>query len=346
MYVAIRDFISFLESDPAGGVFPSPRIHLPVRRSSESLASFWARFSDRIPFSLDGYRTVDPLKVLFYNVREQIVPFERDAGSRLILGARACDLKALEVLDKALLNEEFADPSYRAWREATTIVASDCTDAAASCHCTLAGGKPYAESGYDVNASRLGDAVDLRAGSGKGERFLGLIEKCIPVRRSGADELASIERNRAEMVRRVEAQNAEFRRPDETGRLRESPVGFWKEESAECVGCGACTQICPTCTCLILDDESKGGPFVKVRSYDSCQWHGYARVASGASPRPLMHERFRNRYLCKFVFMKSHFERLGCTGCGRCTEACPSKIEFRAVVRRGCEPDAPRRQTR
>jgi ferredoxin len=107
----------------------------------------------------------------------------------------------------------------------------------------------------------------------------------------------------------------------------------WEEESSSCVGCGACTNICPTCYCLILNEEGGDGDFVKVRSYDSCQWQGYARVAGGASPRPRMKQRFRNRYLCKFLYLPSNFGTLGCTGCGRCTEACPGQIDFRAVVR-------------
>jgi len=118
-------------------------------------------------------------------------------------------------------------------------------------------------------------------------------------------------------------------------------MSAWGQESRQCVGCGACTNICPTCYCLILNEEGGSDRFVKVRSYDSCQWQGYARVAGGASPRPRMRQRFRNRYLCKFLYMPSNFQTLGCTGCGRCTEACPGQIDFRAVVRDVLEPPTP-----
>ncbi|MDP2365326.1 MAG: 4Fe-4S dicluster domain-containing protein, partial [Ignavibacteria bacterium] len=107
----------------------------------------------------------------------------------------------------------------------------------------------------------------------------------------------------------------------------------WEDASKECIGCGACTNICPTCYCLILNDESSEKEFIKVRSYDSCQWNGYARVAGGGTPRPKMTERFRNRYLCKFDYMPKNFGEIGCTGCGRCTEACAAKIDFRKVVK-------------
>jgi len=81
-----------------------------------------------------------------------------------------------------------------------------------------------------------------------------------------------------------------------------------------------------------LNDESVEKEFVKVRSYDSCQLNGYAKVAGGTSPRPKVFQRFRNRYLCKFDYMKSNFGLLGCTGCGRCTETCTAKIDFREVI--------------
>jgi Fe-S oxidoreductase len=45
-----------------------------------------------------------------------------------------------------------------------------------------------------------------------------------------------------------------------------------------------------------------------------------------------MYQRFRNRYLCKLDYMQSNFKKPGCTGCGRCTEACAAGIDFRETV--------------
>jgi formate hydrogenlyase subunit 6/NADH:ubiquinone oxidoreductase subunit I len=114
--------------------------------------------------------------------------------------------------------------------------------------------------------------------------------------------------------------------------LRNVPEPPWLDESYNCIGCGACTGICPTCYCLILNDESENGSFKKVKSYDSCQFNGYAKVAGGGTPRPNMVQRFRNRYLCKLDFMKSNFGKFGCIGCGRCSEACSAQIDFMEVV--------------
>ena len=144
--------------------------------------------------------------------------------------------------------------------------------------------------------------------------------------------MAKIKKQREELSELLFTQNMGYDRPEEYNNLRLAKSERWSEKSHECIGCGACTNICPTCYCLILNDESTEQEFVKVRSYDSCQLHGYARVAGGASPRPKMTERFRNRYLCKFCYMQSNFQSIGCTGCGRCIDACPAGIDFREVV--------------
>jgi len=328
------DLLAFLRrclNEPIG---PYREIYIPVRQDDgDSSATTLAPLREDSRPVLDGHRAVDPAKLLFYGVRERIAPFDREPPPALLAGIKACDVKALEILDRALINKDFVDPAYQSWREKTTVFSFDCTDTAPTCHCTLAGGKPYADTGFDANAARFGDRYFLSAGTEKGRALLDVIRKHVRVDAAHDRVPAAVEARRAEMTARVVSQSAAFERSEDYDRLRASPVERWKEESRDCVGCGACTHICPTCYCLILNDESRGADFVKVRSYDSCQLHGYARVASGASPRPRMDERFRHRYLCKLVFMKSEFGSLGCTGCGRCAEACPGGIDFRSAVR-------------
>jgi len=62
------------------------------------------------------------------------------AGPVVLVGVRACELRAMRYLDKVMLEGNFDDPAYRARREGITIVACDCVDCTESCFCTLVGG--------------------------------------------------------------------------------------------------------------------------------------------------------------------------------------------------------------
>ena len=333
VHIKTSDLFGFLKRCVEDGIGPFKEIVLPARASEGDSPPRLTRLEGEKGYILDGFRPVDPLKTLLYNVREQVYPLIARPTPRMIAGVKACDLKALALLDQALMNKDFVDPAYAAWRENTVIVSADCTAIAPTCHCTLVGGTPYSEAGFDLNLVWAGDRTLLETGSAKGETLLDLIRTHLPVATDDAGLRKEAAGRRARLVEDLKRQNAAFERPSDYAPLRRSEPAGWKSESAACVGCGACTNICPTCYCLILNEESDTGQFVKVRSYDSCQWHGYARVAGGASPRPQMTDRFRNRYCCKLVYMQSDFGRLGCTGCGRCTEACPGRIDFRSAVK-------------
>jgi sulfhydrogenase subunit beta (sulfur reductase) len=282
---------------------------------------------------LDSYRTVDPVKMLFYLTRERLTEVEQDSRKRLILGVKACDLKAMLLLDDALKNAEFVDPAFVKWRNNTLIISTDCGAIAETCHCTLVDGKPWSETGFDLNLAAVDDSFWVTAGTVQGEELLQLISSQMKVSPDTEEIKRKAQEKRTLMVERLQAQNRSYGRAALYPQYRSCDDAAWKDESASCIGCGACTNICPTCYCLILNDESQDGRFIKERSYDSCQWNGYARVAGGGTPRPKMNKRFRNRYLCKFDYMKHNFGRIGCTGCGRCTEACAGKIDFRKVVK-------------
>jgi len=333
MIIKGDEFYAFLYKCLEKRISDFDQIILPTKSGNKDHETFYfAQLSKSIEFDIDSYRTVDPLKMFFFLPREKMIPETFANTKRLIIGAKSCDIRALEVLDKAMINENFVDPGYFHWRNLTTIIATDCTRIAPTCHCTLVDGKPYAEKGFDLNLSRYKDFYYITSGSEKGEELLALLKKECKVEHESTEIFANIQEQRIKVTRLLEKQNEQYERNNEYEKLKQSQMDNWSNESQKCIGCGACTNICPTCYCLILNDETKAEEFVKVRSLDSCQLNGYARVAGGSTPRPKMFQRFRNRYLCKFLFMKSNFNILGCTGCGRCTEACAAQIDFRQVV--------------
>lgn len=286
-------------------------------------------------FDLSSYRTVDPLRTLFYWPRERILGKEPPVVKRLIVGVKACDLQALKLLDRALINADFTDPCYAAWRQNTTLISSDCTEIHPTCHCNLIGGKPFPEENYDLNLATLdADYYRITVGSQRGEEFFELLQANLKLTEPTPEEQRLLAANRAAIQHKLELQNEYLARGNDYSRLKTADIRQWIEAARTCCGCGGCTNICPTCYCIILNDETVDtANFEKDKSWDSCQYHGYARVAGGATPRPKMYERFRNRYLCKFLHIPANFSMLGCTGCGRCTEVCAGQIKFAEVIK-------------
>jgi len=333
MIVKGEDLFSFLHKSQEDGLGGFKSIILPRKSQHSADDLFFSTLSRNNDYFLDSYRTVDPIRMLFYFPRETVLPDKKGEYKRLIVGVKGCDIRALEVLDKALINDDFVDPIYNFWRENTYIISSDCSSISSSCHCNLLGGKPYAEEGFDLNLSRMDDSYYITVGSSKGEELLLLIKEHVAVSEDSSNIVDSIKTNRKLVEEKLKKQNKQYERIENYYDMRSVDIEKWIEASKSCVGCGGCTNICPTCYCMILNDETVTRDFVKVRSYDSCQLHGYARVAGGDTPRPKMYQRFRNRYLCKFDYMKSNFDLLGCTGCGRCIDVCPGGIDFREVVK-------------
>jgi len=335
MVVSTKDFELFLNRVNSGlNGFSEAIVPRKVSSPQNKTAVFrFEKLKEDNETPLNSYRTIDPLKILFYLTREKVYPVDGVLKKRVIVGVKACDLKALLLLDKAMLEGGFVDPAYYNWRKSTLIISSDCDEICETCHCNIVGGKPYSEKGFDINISRVNNHYVLTKGSEQGGAFLELIKKEIPVKDDSPSDANTISEKRNHVLNLLKEQNKENIRPNDYSEFRKAETKVWREESEECVGCGACTNICPTCYCLILNDESINEQFVKVRGYDSCQWYGYARVAGGGSPRHKMTERFRNRYLCKFDYMNHNFGEIGCTGCGRCTEACTAQIDFRKAVK-------------
>lgn len=341
MVIQVEDFYSFLYKCLDKTFHNIDQVVIPAPSRNPLFKNYYfTPLTQSGEYNLDSYRTVDPLKIFFFQPREKMLPVELPPIKRLIVGAKGCDLRAMYILDQAMINKDFVDPGYNHWRQNTIIISSDCAEIAPTCHCTLVGGKPFAESGFDLNLSRLGEQYRVTVGSDKGQELLNLMTKNFPMQPATEGIKSAIEKKRNEIIRLLHEQNRAYERSGNYERLQNSDKENWNRESLACVGCGACTHICPTCYCLILNDETKAQQFVKVRSMDSCQLHGYARVAGGGSPRPKMYQRFRNRYLCKFLFMHSNFGELGCTGCGRCTETCTAGIDFRKVVHNISETEA------
>ncbi|MCL1917493.1 MAG: 4Fe-4S dicluster domain-containing protein [Peptococcaceae bacterium] len=110
---------------------------------------------------------------------------------------------------------------------------------------------------------------------------------------------------------------------------------LWDEINLPCLGCGACTYVCPTCYCFDINDKTLSHTTInKQRCWDSCMFSDYTRMAGGHNPRPSKKERVRNRFLDKLLYNRQRHGRLFCVGCGRCVAKCPVNLEIATVIQK------------
>ena len=139
-----------------------------------------------------------------------------------------------------------------------------------------------------------------------------------------------LEEKAQKVKRQLDLQNEGLPDYESSSRLiAEAAPAVWKRHASTCVSCGACSAICPTCSCFLLIDRPG---FEKVRQVDTCQHPGFERVAGGEDPLGPLTERFNNRYMCKYIWRPAQHSLKACTGCGRCTETCIGQINKNEVI--------------
>ena len=262
------------------------------------------------------------LKTFFLPVKENVTSTQLPDKYRIILGSPNCDIQGLKLLDEIYLDKDFNDPFYRERREKTILISTDCFEKQDHCHCTSYGINPYATTDADLSAIQIGDLIVLRLITPKGEDFIHQITRLHDLKDQSV--ISEIEKAHDLAESMLLTSNKGLPDYNSTGRLvRGAGKEIWKKYSATCVSCGACATICPTCSCFLLIDKPD---FEKVKQLDACQYPGFEKVAGGEDPLSELSQRFRNRYMCKYVWKPEKFNSIACTGCGRCIEACIGKI--------------------
>jgi formate hydrogenlyase subunit 6/NADH:ubiquinone oxidoreductase subunit I len=260
-----------------------------------------------------------------------------EAPSTVVIGPRGCDVRGLAKFDKVYwstkhFTEEYDDPFVIEKRQNTYMVSVDCTAAKETCFCTAVGGKPYADEGFDLNLSPLATGCIIMIGTEKGGKLLAGSDDLL--RDVTAEHRSERDRNRTSVTESVERQNAQFAvgQPYDKRDL-ESTEDAWTHVTQNCVGCGACNRVCPTCTCFLLVDQRAKGGYERSRNWDTCLSIGYARTGGGGNSRPTLPHRLENRLRCKFEYSRDRYGLVTCTGCGRCIDACMGRIDMREAIK-------------
>ena len=235
----------------------------------------------------------------------------------VILAARPCDARGFTILDRVFLE---ADPYYRERREKTTIITMACSRSFAGCFCTSVGGGPADRTGSDVFVTELEGGYHVEVLNDKGAAALaGLsMEDGAPYH----DE-AKKRQDDAAFTGGVSTKV----RPEMF-----ASADFWQEAAEKCLGCGACTYLCPTCQCFNITDEQGTIGGERIRSWDSCMFSHFTLETSGHNPRSQKSQRLKNRVGHKFVWSPEVHGEPACTGCGRCIRHCPVSMDIGRIV--------------
>lgn len=268
------------------------------------------------------------IKEFFFPRSEVLYRFKRDgkeisvqdvepfSNQQIIFGARPCDAASLPILDP-LFAWDYQDRFYQSRRENTTVVTLVCDGGDENCFCTSLGLSPESEAGSDVILLDLGDGnFEVRTLSEKGEKLF--VGKTVESDKIGTFPTAPEKRFDPEKVRAN--LKSSFDNP------------IWEETSLRCVGCGACTYICPTCHCFDMVDEGGSTNGRKVKNWDTCQFALFTIHASGHNPRSNQAQRQRQRIQHKFNIYPEKFGLVLCTGCGNCTRDCLATLGVRPVL--------------
>jgi len=318
-----------------GYLFSFGEIHAPVKRSDKSFV--FAPVRDLSEIELNYTRTILPLKKYFFKPVDTMfnfcdekgyeVPVEGPDKKYIIFGVHPCDIHGLKILD-LVFSGRYIDSYYFARRSRAVIIGLDCIpDELCFCRST---GTDFVDSGFDLFLSDIDDSYLVRVGTSIGDDMV-----------TAADSLfQEVEKDDR---KKYKAKSIQRRESFQTGiQLQDLPEimdleyesQVWQEVGEECLSCGTCSMVCPTCYCYAVFDELNldASSGKRKRRWDSCLFKDYALVAGGHNFRAERSSRVKNRYFHKQRGFVSQYGRPSCVGCGRCKAYCPAGIDIVEVV--------------
>ncbi|MFN8007790.1 MAG: 4Fe-4S dicluster domain-containing protein [Terriglobia bacterium] len=273
---------------------------------------------------------------LFSATREgnafKILNNEESIPRYAFLGVRGCDLAAIHVQDRVLLQDQFVDTIYRERRRDNFVVAIHCTQTAPTCFCTSMGTGPRVQGAFDLCLTELFQPQAHRflveIGSAKGTEAIKALEYT-----EASDDFCQ------QAGEAVNEAAASIQRKMETSGIREliyrnldSP--HWNEIASRCLNCTNCTMVCPTCFCTTVQDTTDltGAWAERWRKWDSCFNTEFSYI-HGGSVRTSAQSRYRQWFVHKLASWHDQFGSSGCVGCGRCITWCPVGIDITEEAR-------------
>ncbi len=318
-------------------------LFLPVKKCGQTNYGLWTEEAET---DLDTLKTVKSAKDCFFPQSEVLYRCKNENGKIsidpgklaekdfVVLGMRACDVKAVEVLDKVFLQDP-VDSFYKARREHGTIVSLSCHEPEETCFCKNFGVDAAAPCG-DVETWLAGDMLYWKPVTEKGEKLTKLLSGVLT--EAGEEGEKAVEEEQAAVrgiIEKLPLSHLDLSRfrPENTMELFDSPL--WEEMYKPCLACGTCTFVCPTCQCYDIRDFDGGKNGVqRYRCWDSCMYSDFTMMAHG-NMRTSQLQRFRQRFMHKLVYYPANNDGMySCVGCGRCVSKCPASLNIVKVIKK------------
>ncbi len=294
--------------------------------------------SDFDKLRLDYTTTKLPAKRYFLPYREDLATFHLEAQDwhkdvdfnidrpYVFFGLHACDINALNKLDKVLMGSVYPMPYYAAKRMNMFIIGINCHPQP-FCFCRSMGSDSVTH-GFDLFLTDIGDQYFLEILSATAYNFLKSVKTREPAEQDHTHFMKVVSEKNRQVTAHVDTSDLtkildmEF----------QSPV--WKQWGDKCLACGTCANVCPTCYCYGVEEsvniDLQGAR--KSKSLYSCNIIDFAEVAGGHNFRSERSSRLKYRYYHKHRGFVEAFEESLCVGCGRCGEACLAGITVPEVI--------------
>lgn len=330
LLISKKEVSSFLD-----GLINNYQVFAPVKKDG------YAEF-EQIKAGTDAYleceNTKKPAKQIFFPQSEEMFSYcmtkdgvkveeKLDETKKVIFGVRPCDAKSLNMLDKVFNNDLYQDVYYAARRKNTILFAIGCNEPNSTCFCTSFGIGPMSEDGADVFMIDTGDSYVVKAVTEKGKEILA---NAGSFNEASEEDLQQAEKIKEQAVAGITSKVEVTGLKEKLDGMFDSSI--WDTLHEKCLGCGACTYLCPTCHCFDITDDAVNAEGERVRNWDSCMFPLFTLHGSGHNPRPTGKERIRQRVMHKFNYFVKNFGETACVGCGRCIKNCPVNLDIREVI--------------
>lgn len=313
-------------------------LYLPLKKSGAVNYGLW---QDGEEASLTTLKTVKSPKDLFFPQTENMMKFKTD-GVKIsiedvrkpeepfvLMGVKACDYKAFEVLDRVFLAEP-VDTYYKAKREAGVIVTLACGKPEESCFCKVFGIDATAPQG-DVTAWLVDGELYWQANTEKGNALTEVVKDLFE--ETDDKKVKEQQAKTKDIIEKLPFSNLDLSYFKETATNDIFNRPEWQALSESCLACGTCTFVCPTCQCFDIKDYKTNKGIIRYRCWDSCMYSDFTQMSHGNN-RTTQMQRYRQRFMHKLVYYPENNDGLySCVGCGRCVNKCPQRLNIVKVVK-------------